>query len=194
MSFSENKIICKKKNLLLTLNNNTKNYNLNFDTTFSAKNLQNYTNFNIYKLLFELNKDIIESIEIIDLLSENQANILIIFKEIGDTIKIPKNYIYVTINKIYENDEIIFESINNNNIENIKNKIIGCNKTINEYSILKIINNNNLLNFNYEFKFNIIFQQSNFVNNIIALLIKKIFYKLKLFIENSINYSINDLQ
>ena len=37
------------------------------------------------------------------------------------------------------------------------------------------------------------FQESNFVNNIMALLIKKVFYKLKLFIENSINKN-NDLQ
>lgn len=193
MSFSENKIICSKKDIFLTLNNNTKNYNINFNTLSSNIDLQKYTNFNIYKLLFELNKDIIESIEIIDLLSDNEANILIILKEIGDTIKIPKNYLYLTINKIYNNNEILFESTNNDNIDKIKNKIIGCNKTISEYSVLKIINNDNKLIFNYEFKFRIIFQQSKFVNNIVALLIKKVFYKLKLFIENSINYN-NDLQ
>lgn len=193
MSLSENKIICSKKNILLTFNNNSKNYNLNFYTSSSNIDLQKYTNFDIYKLLFELNKDIIESIEIIDLLSENEANILIILKEIGDTIKIPKNYIYLTMYKQYNNGEIIFESKNNNNIDNIKNKIIGCNRSISEYSVLKIINNNNIFNFNYEFKFNIMFQESNFVNNIMALLIKKVFYKLKLFIENSINKN-NDLQ
>ena len=192
MSLSENKIICSKKDILLTLNNNTKFYNLDFNTSCDI-DLQKYTNFNIYKLLFELNKDIIESIEIIDLLSDNVANILIILKEFGDTIKIPKNYIYVTINKKYNNNEIIFQSINNNNIDNIKNKIEGCNKTVSEYSVIKISNNNNKLNFYYEFKFNMIFQQSNFINNIVALLIKKVFYKLKLFIENSINYN-NDLQ
>lgn len=192
MSFSENKIICSKKNIFLTLNNNTNNYNLIFNTLCSNIDLQKYTNFNIYKLLFELNKDIIESIEIIDLLSDNEANILIILKEIGDTIKIPKNYLYLTINKIYNNNEILFESTNNDNIDKIKNKIIGCNKTISEYSVLKIINNDNKLIFNYEFNFKMLIQQSKFVNNIIALLIKKVFYKLKLFIENSNNYS-NDL-
>lgn len=193
MSLSQNKIICSKKDIFLILNNNTKIYNLKFNTLSSNIDLQKYTNFNIYKLLFELNKDIIESIEIIELLSDDEANILIILKEIGDTIKIPKNYIYVTINKKYNNNEIIFESVNNNNIENIKNKTIGCNRTISEHSVLKIINNNNILNFNYEFKFNMILQESYFVNNIISLLIKKVFYKLKLFIENSNNYN-NDLQ
>lgn len=192
MSFLENKIICSKKDIILTLNNNTKNYNINFNTLSSNIDLQKYTNFNIYKLLFELNKDIIESIEIIDLLSDDEANILIILKEIGDTIKIPKNYLYLTINKIYNNNEILFESTNNDNIDKIKNKIIGCNKTISEYSVLKIINNDNKLIFNYEFNFKMLIQQSKFVNNIIALLIKKVFYKLKLFIENSNNYS-NDL-
>ena len=192
MSLSENKIICSKKNILLTINNNNKIYNLKFNTISCNISLQKYNNFDIYKLLFELNKDIVESIEIINLLDENVADVLIILKEIGDSIKIPKNYIYVTIYKKYNNGELIFESKNNNNIENIKNKIIGCNKCISEHSILKIINNNNILNFNYQFKFNMIFQQSNFVNNIIALLIKKVFYKLKLFIENSINKN-NDL-
>ena len=193
MSLSENKIICSKKDIFLTVNNNTKNYNLIFNTLSSNIDLQKYTNFNIYKLLFELNKDIIESIEIIDLLSDNEANILIILKEIGDTIKIPKNYLYLTIHKIYNNNEILFESTNNNNIDKIKNKIIGCNKTISEYSVLKIINNDNKLIFNYEFNFKMVLQQSKFVNNIVALLIKKVFYKLKLFIENSNNYN-NDLQ
>ena len=192
MSFSENKIICSKKDIILTLNNNTKNYNINFNTLSTNIDLQKYTNFNIYKLLFELNKDIIESIEIIDLLSDDEANILIILKEIGDTIKIPKNYLYLTINKIYNNNEILFESTNNDNIDKIKNKIIGCNKTISEYSVLKIINNDNKLIFNYEFNFKMVLQQSKFVNNIVALLIKKVFYKLKLFIENSNNYN-NDL-
>ena len=187
MSLLENKIICSKKDIILTLNNNTKIYNLNFNTIISNTfNIENYTNFNIYKLLFELNKDIIESIEIINQISDNEANVLIIFKEIGDNIKIPKNYIYITINKSYINNEIIFESTNNNNITEINDKINGCNKTLCEYSILKIIINNNILNFNYAFKFNIIFQRSNFIHNITALLIKKVFYKLKLFIENSI--------
>jgi hypothetical protein len=193
MSLSENKIICSKKDIFLTLNNNTKNYNLIFNTLSSNIDLQKYTNFNIYKLLFELNKDIIESIEIIDLLSDDKANILIILKEIGDTIKIPKNYLYLTINKIYNNNEILFESTNNNNIDTIKNKINGCNRTISEFSVLKIINSNNKLIFNYEFNFKMVLQESKFVNNIVALLIKKVFYKLKLFIENSNNYN-NDLQ
>ena len=140
MSLLENKIICSKKDIILTLNNNTKIYNLNFNTIISNTfNIENYTNFNIYKLLFELNKDIIETIEIINQISDNEANVLIIFKEIGDNIKIPKNYIYITINKSYINNEIIFESTINNNITEINDKINGCNKTLCEYSILKII-------------------------------------------------------
>jgi len=193
MSLSENKIVCQKKDILLTLNNNTKIYNLNFNTSSKNFDLQNYTNFNIYKLLFELNKDVVESIDIIKELSINQANILIIFKEIGDSIKIPKNYIYITINKNIINNEIVFESVNNDNVSDIKNKINGCSKSICEYSVLKIKNFNNILNFNYSFKFNIAFQESKFINNIISLLIKKVFYKLKLFIENSITNN-NELQ
>tara|TARA_Y100000816_G_C25889265_1_gene463948 strand:- start:18 stop:596 length:579 start_codon:yes stop_codon:yes gene_type:complete len=191
MSIYENKIICSKKHILLTLDNN-KNYNLNFNTISNNFDFKKYINFDIYKLLFQLNKDIVESIEIIDQLSDNQANILIIFKEIGDSIKIPKNYIYLTINKSYINKEIIFESTNNNDITKIQYKINGLNKTICEHSILKINNHNNILIFNYNFKFNILSQQSTFINNIIALLIKKVFYKLKLFIEKSINNN-NDL-
>lgn len=192
-SLLENKVICSKKDIILVFDKKSENYKLNFNINNNI-NIDKYANFNIYELLFKLNKDIVESIEIIDLLSENQANILIILKEIGDSIKIPKNYIFVTINKKYLNDNIIFESINNNNnIENIKNKIMNCNKIICEYSILKISKNNNIVNFYYEFKFKLQFQQSNIINNIIALLIKKVFYKLKVFIENSIYNNNNDL-
>ena len=49
MSLLENKIICSKKDIILTLNNNTKIYNLNFNTIISNTfNIENYTNFNIF--------------------------------------------------------------------------------------------------------------------------------------------------
>lgn len=193
MSINENKIICSKKNILLTFNDNNKHYNLNFQTVTNNFNIEKYTNFNIYKLLFELNKDLIDSIQIINQISDNKANVLIIFKEIGENIKIPKNYLYLTVNKYYINKEILFESINNENISEIKNKISGCNRTICEHSLLKITYNDIILTFNYDFQFNIPYQKSYFIDNIIALLIKKVFYKLKVFIENPIsNY--NDSQ
>lgn len=188
MSNLENKIICSKKDLLLTIDRNTKIYNLNFNTISSNFNFQKYSNFNIYKLLYLLNKDLVESIDIINQNSDNEADILIIFKEIGDMIKIPKNYIYITVNKLSNNNGIIFESVNNNNTSEIINKIKNCTKTTCECSILKIKNNNNILNIDYTFKFNIDFQKSIYIDNIISLLIKKVFYKLKVFIENpSIN-------
>lgn len=193
MSINENKIICSKKNILLTFNDNNKHYNLNFQTVTNNFNIEKYTNFNIYKLLFELNKDLIDSIEIINQISDNKANVLIIFKEIGENIKIPKNYLYLTVNKYYINKEILFESINNENISEIKNKISGCNRTTCQHSLLKITYNDIILTFNYDFQFNIPYQKSYFIDNIIALLIKKVFYKLKVFIENPIsNY--NDSQ
>tara|TARA_Y100000816_G_C26105174_1_gene586982 strand:- start:2832 stop:3422 length:591 start_codon:yes stop_codon:yes gene_type:complete len=193
MSINENKIICSKKNILLTFNDNNKHYNLNFQTVTNNFNIEKYTNFNIYKLLFELNKDLIDSIQIINQISDNKANVLIIFKEIGENIKIPKNYLYLTVNKYYINKEILFESINNENISEIKNKISGCNRTTCQHSLLKITYNDIILTFNYDFQFNIPYQKSYFIDNIIALLIKKVFYKLKVFIENPIsNY--NDSQ
>lgn len=190
MSINENKIICSKKNILLTFNDNNKHYNLNFQTVTNNFNIEKYTNFNIYKLLFELNKDLIDSIQIINQISDNKANVLIIFKEIGENIKIPKNYLYLTVNKYYINKEILFESINNENISEIKNKISGCNRTTCQHSLLKITYNDIILTFNYDFQFNIPYQKSYFIDNIIALLIKKVFYKLKVFIENPIsNYN-----
>lgn len=192
MSFSENKIICLKKDIILTLNENTKIYNLNFNTKSINFDLQKFANFNIYKLLFELNKDLVESIEIINQPSDNEADILIIFKEIGDNIKIPKYFIYITINKTFINNEIIFKCKNNYNISDISYKINNSYKSICEYSILKIKKNNNIINFNYAFKVNLSFQESDFIKKIISLIIKKIFYRLKVFIENSISQN-NDI-
>ena len=195
MSYSKNKIICSKKNIMLTLDNDTRIHHIHFTIPSNHFDIQNYTNFTIYELLFELNKDVVESIEITKQYSENKADVLIIFKELGDTIKIPKNYMYITIYKHRNNDknEVTFKSENNNNIDSIRHKISGCHRTICDYSLLTIKKEETTIIFNYAFKFDIAFQESNFIYNIIALLIKKVFYKLKLFIENTIN-TINDLQ
>ena len=77
MSSCENKIICSKKDILLTYNDNTKIYHMNFNAVSNNFDLNNYLNFTLYKLIFNLNKDIVESIEIFDELS-NSCNILIL--------------------------------------------------------------------------------------------------------------------
>ena len=81
---------------MLTLDNDTRIHHIHFTIPSNHFDIQNYTNFTIYELLFELNKDVVESIEITKQYSENKADVLIIFKELGDTIKIPKNHLKIT--------------------------------------------------------------------------------------------------
>lgn len=110
------KTICSQNDMRLSKNSEMKLFTLEYKYHNPNFNILSLINVNIHKLLYEVNKDIIETIEIEacpDDASEN--NILYKFKDIGGDLGGFKTYMYVSTKfaKRYAsngNTEIIFTS------------------------------------------------------------------------------------
>lgn len=180
MATDNYKCICNKQNMLLKYNRLEDIYNLTFSIENSNLYLQDIKNFNIYNILYSLNKDIIENIEL-KLISENNAEVLFIFKKFGPTIGMPKKYMAVkTIQEIKDNI-IIFNSIGiDSSIENFD---INISKMICNFAILTINLLENKINVNYDFKINSNEDLPIYMEHFVGLMMKKIFYNLKTFAE-----------
>ena len=72
------KVICSKDNMLLRKNTEMKLFSLEYLIENSKCNITSLLNVNMHNLLYEVNKDIIERIEITPI-SEGEFNILFLF-------------------------------------------------------------------------------------------------------------------
>ena len=176
-------------------------------------NIKALLGFGTYELLEKINPDLIEKIIILNVLNENEADICIFLKHIAKEIGIKQKYIlFRSTREInHNNGSIVFYnkdlSLINNEVKEKylkqlqldKNKykplIFNYGKTnininnldFNELS--KLDNNenfNNMLNINFEFDFQILISDDLpiYMENLIGLMLKKIFYNLKQFIDN----------
>ena len=176
-------------------------------------NIKALLSFGTYELLEKINTDLIEKIILLNVFNNNEADICIYFKNIAKEIGIKQKYIlFRSTRKInYNNNSIIFynKDLSLINLE-IKEKylkqlqldinkyeplIFNYGKTIIninnlDFNELSKLNNSenfkNLLNINFDFNFQILINDNLplYIENLIGLMFKKIFYNLKQFIEN----------
>lgn len=173
------KIICSKNDIILTKINN--DFNISFKLKYN-KNIFKFLNSKLFILIGELNKEIIEDVKVVNKISNNENDVLYVFKRFGSELGISKKHLLI---------KTLFHNNNNNNIE-IIGKNININKIINNtepidchFSKLIISNiNNDFININYDFNMTINEDLPIYMNNIIGILMKKIFLNLKIFIDN----------
>jgi len=195
-------------------NNKAYNLKCDFNNLNPKKvNITALLGIGIYELLEKINTDLIEKIIILNVINPNEADICIFLKHIAKEIGIKQKYILFRTTKGINNinGSVIFYNkdlslINNEVKENYlkqlqldKNKyeplIFNYGKTIinlnnldfNELS--KLDNNenfNNIMNINFELDFQILISDDLpiYMENLIGLMFKKIFYNLKQFIDN----------
>tara|TARA_Y100000996_G_C22341961_1_gene569060 strand:- start:5 stop:694 length:690 start_codon:yes stop_codon:yes gene_type:complete len=176
-------------------------------------NIKALFNFGTYELLEKINPDLIEKIIILNVLNENEGDICIFLKHIAKEVGIKQKYILFRSKRIvdYNNNSIVFYnkdlSLMN---EEIKEKYLKqLNVDINKYEalifnygftninirnldsneLIKLNNDNNFNNkidINFEFDFQILISDDLplYMENLIGLMFKKIFYNLKQFIDN----------
>ena len=214
----DNKLVCDKGNMLLYsyLKDNIKTYKLlfainNIDT--SKINLENFLSLNIWKLIDKINPDLIEKIHIMKVYNDNDADILILLKQIAKDIGMKQKYIIFNTKRKLDNinNRIIFINKDLNLVDNNKMKeyLESINININRYEkivynfgIIKIslsniniteledknnkTNKTNIINSKFETDFQLIINDNLpiYMENLIGLIIKKIFYNLKVFIDN----------
>ena len=177
------KVVCNKENIHLKRDKINNMFLLQLNANNQNINFYDIINFNIYGVLYELNKDKLEKIEIKKIISKDEIEILFIFKELSKDIGLKKKYMYLNVKIEDKANQRKFLSydIEYENMEELKDY----ERIKNEYSIL-IVNfeNQHKIGINYFFKLVLQEELPIYMENIFGLLMKKLFFNLKLFIEN----------
>ena len=178
-------IICNKEDVtLIKLKDNT--YRILLQSHNSNVNLKNIINFDIYKLMVEINKKHMDSCELIKMESHDTAYFLYKFKALGANLGIPKKYMYVKTQCVQTANNIIeYKSTDLAPSKDILARVKGYDKITCNYSNLNIelFNNNNSVKVDYYFNINIHENLPIFAQNILGILMKKMLLNLKIFIE-----------
>ena len=184
-----NKIICSKDNIILKRhiidNNNNNNNNNNFTIDFQIinklnLNMKDIIDNKLFNLIGIINKDIIEKSEIVNHISDNELDILYIFKRFGADLGISKKYCFFKTIIQYNTNQIIIHSESIPYLENINEEPIIC-----KYTKLYVTNyDQSIIDIHYNFSINIEEELPIYMQNMLGILMKKILNNFKLFIEN----------
>jgi len=176
-------LVCNKENMILKVNKEENIFMLDFETININFDLEQLMDFKIYDLIQKLNQDLIEKIEIIKQISNDETELLFIFNRFGKSAGIPQKYLMLKTTKKKMNDLILFKSEDSKyEVPNMKTHIaqkMECN-----FAQLTIIPYQNKLRLNYKFSINMKEDLPIYLENIMGLIMKKIFYRLKLYIES----------
>ena len=180
-------LVCNKKDINLYKINEKDNIFFELEFIISNPNIiiKNVVNFKLFELMAELNKDIIEK-QIIINTEDNYIDLLITFNKFSDDLGINKQYYSTRTTLIEFDDKTVFSS---NNINIDKNKI---DLDFSRYNLIK--DSNKVLEFNYlntntmkcKYNFSMAIDEDlpSYMENMLGLLMKKVFFRLKTFIEN----------
>jgi len=176
-------VVLYSKERFIFTKNGKNNYSLSFSMQNNSIVLDKIIDFNLIKLIYDLNSDIYEKINI-NIINENEAISTLLMKHLFKDLGLPQRFSYVDINKIVEENNIKFisqtikseipeEMPANAELMPIKKMICDC-RIITPHQI--------------EFICNIEFENSMIippmVEKLVGLVLYKIFNRLKQFIEN----------
>jgi hypothetical protein len=178
----DNAIVCNKHDIILRKIIRGQTYSIEFNLQNDDIIIRNIINFKIYDLIAELNKDVVEKIQTIKESEDGtERDILFVFKRFGKELGILQKF--MTIRSTLEQDDkqvrLLSRSINTGI------SVPNCKEMKSNYSNLSVdfITEHNI-NVKYEFNIDIEEDLPSYMENIIGFLMKKIFYRVKIFIEN----------
>lgn len=176
-------IILYTKDKFTFKKNNVNDYSLSFQLENNAIHLDQIIDFNLVKLIYDLNVDIYEQINL-QIINEDEANINMLMKHLFEDVGLPQRYSYVKIKRYFGENKIYFKA------ETIKDKKPNDMPMNAELAPIK----NMILNFDLvskhkiDFSCNVTFDNTMFVppvaEKLIGIILNKIFSRLKLFIDN----------
>ena len=175
--------ICNKYNMPLRFDKNSKCYTLKFNCKNSHFNFDELISFNIYNLIEKLNPDLIHKIEILKEYSKDEIDVLFIFKRVGAELGLAQKYMALHVEKKQiENNIYINSSHINYSKDNFEKRL---EPLICEFSEMILYNTHlSMLDLYYKFNINTNEDLPIYMENYIGLMIKKIFFNLKVFIDN----------
>ena len=179
---STNDKIIHNKNGMKFIKTSKNSYNLTFPIENSNILLSSLVDFDLINLIYTLNQDIYESVNI-EKISDNESNITLVMKKIGFDL-ISQRYAFINMKKYINENTITFISntIKNTKPLNVNEKmeLVTIDKIINKFEILSP----HKLSFECEIIFNQDTQIPSMADNILGIIINKIFIRVKMFIEN----------
>jgi hypothetical protein len=174
------KNICKKGEVILKKHKKEDYYKINLNIKNNNYDITRILTLELYDLLFQLNKELIEDMKILEE-EKNNKKIMIYFKQFGKGVGIKNKYMLIDTHLQEENN---MKKIIANNVE--------CDLDIKKgYEMMK--NDYFELNMNIEDKHNVPFEcifnisidddLPIYMKDFTGILIKKLFLNLKVFIE-----------
>ena len=176
------KNVCLKENVHLKRDKKSEIYSLQLYLDNTKYNLYNIINLNMYNLLYELNQDNFEKIEIKNWISNSEIDVLFLFKQFGKDLGIKQKYMYIRATEVVENGK---KTYTGSDIEYpYPDELINYEKVTTRISTMVVnFESNHKVNINYLFKLDLAHSLPIYMENVLGLIMKKMFLHLKQFIE-----------
>jgi hypothetical protein len=164
------------------------NYKIDFMIENNHIILEKVIDFHLIKLVYDLNKDIYENVQLVQL-NEHEVIVTAIMKHLFEDIGLPQKCSHIHMTKKTELNKIIFHSktIYNNIPENVSKEIQLKNLELSEIDNMETICQI-LTPHQIHFTFQILLNKNTiippFVEKMITTIVTKIFKRVKQFIEN----------
>jgi hypothetical protein len=176
------KNVCLKENVHLKRDKNSEIYSLQLYLDNPKYNLDKVINLNMYNILYELNHDNFEKIEIKNWLSNSEIDVLFIFKPFGKELGIKPKYMYIRATEVIENGKKTYTGYDID--YPYSDELINYEKVTTRISTMVVnFESNHKVNINYIFKLELAHSLPIYMENILGLIMKKMFLNLKTFIE-----------
>ena len=163
--------------------NEKNNYTLSFEMVNNNMILSKIIDFNFVKLIYDLNSDIYEKVNL-KIINENEANVNLLMKNLFEDLGLPQRFSYLNIKKIIQENRIIFES------QTIKTERPEGMPEDAELMPIKQMTSNCEIITPHKIRFtnNVLFENymlvPPIVEKLVGLILYKIFNRVKQFIEN----------
>jgi len=158
-------------------------YNLSYSIENKTINLEPLINFELIKLIYDLNPDIYEKV-VLNKIDESEANITLLMKHFFNDLGIPQKYSHMSLKQNFTEQGINFVGAS---IFSEKPTYIPSDVEllpINNLNIDCTVVSPHKVNFNCVITFHNLLVIPAFIEKIMGIIINKVFNRLKKFIEN----------
>lgn len=157
-------------------------YKINFGMENNNIFLSNTIDFNLIQLIYSLNQDVYEKVEL-EIINENKAIAIFLFKNFFEEIGFSQKFSYLNIEKVIQENKIIFHSKNIPCIRPHGIPFEAEEMEIENMSCVVEIITNHKVNFEIDITYPTNVVIPTFAEKIVGIILYKIFNRVKQFIE-----------
>ena len=178
----DSKVLYEKDGMIFTKIDDKK-YNLSFSMENKNILIANIIDFSLFKLIYELNGDIYESVNLTKI-NENEAVAVLVMKHLFEDLGLPQKYSYLHMTKTVNDKQMIFrsQSIHGERPQGVplEAELMAMKENI---GICTLVTPHKI-NFSFTVQFEDYVEIPAFAEKMVGILLNKIFKRVKQFIEN----------